>query len=155
MRGCRLVEECTGTRVASGQLRPTFNTTDLFGTDGAFSAVRSRLTRTDRFDFEQRYLEHGYKEVAMQPDALGAFKMQKERVAHLASRRVHAHGLAQSRRHLYVHLVCALRRSQWLGPTRGPRGRLGLFREKLPRRRAFDSGPRRRNGPPIPRAHWS
>ena len=50
----------------------------LFGTDGAFSAVRNRLTRTDRFDFEQRYLEHGYKEVAMQPDALGAFKMQKD-----------------------------------------------------------------------------
>ena len=50
----------------------------LFGTDGAFSAVRDRLTRTDRFDFEQRYLEHGYKEVAMQPDAQGAFKMQKD-----------------------------------------------------------------------------
>lgn len=60
------------------QMPITISFDRLFGTDGAFSAVRDRLTRTDRFDFEQRYLEHGYKEVAMQPDAKGAFKMQKD-----------------------------------------------------------------------------
>jgi kynurenine 3-monooxygenase len=42
----------------------------VIGADGAFSAVRSRLQRTDRFRYEQDYLEHGYKEltIAAGPD---------------------------------------------------------------------------------------
>lgn len=35
----------------------------ILGTDGAFSAVRSRLERTNRFNYSQYYLEHGYKEL--------------------------------------------------------------------------------------------
>lgn len=35
----------------------------IIGTDGAFSAVRARLQKTDRFDYSQFYLEHGYKEL--------------------------------------------------------------------------------------------
>jgi kynurenine 3-monooxygenase len=35
----------------------------ILGTDGAFSSVRSRLERTDRFNYSQYYLEHGYKEL--------------------------------------------------------------------------------------------
>ena len=50
----------------------------IFGTDGAFSAVRDRLMRTDRFDFAQRYLTHGYKEIAMYPDEQGQFKMESD-----------------------------------------------------------------------------
>lgn len=50
----------------------------VFGTDGAFSAVRTRMTRTDRFDFSQSYLEHGYKEVAMPPTENGEFAIDPE-----------------------------------------------------------------------------
>lgn len=50
----------------------------VFGTDGAFSAVRGRMMRTDRFDFSQSYLAHGYKEVAMPPTAEGAFAIDPE-----------------------------------------------------------------------------
>lgn len=50
----------------------------VFGTDGAFSAVRSRMMRNDRFDFEQRYLPHGYKEVPMLPGADGGFQMEED-----------------------------------------------------------------------------
>ncbi|MCH1583304.1 MAG: FAD-dependent monooxygenase [Flavobacteriales bacterium] len=50
----------------------------VFGTDGAFSAVRSRMMRRDRFDFSQSYLEHGYKEVAMPPNAAGDFAIDPE-----------------------------------------------------------------------------
>jgi kynurenine 3-monooxygenase len=50
----------------------------VFGTDGAFSAVRQKMTRSDRFDFEQRYLSHGYKEIEMRPKADGAFKMESD-----------------------------------------------------------------------------
>ncbi len=37
----------------------------IFGADGAFSAVRYALQRTDRFDYAQTYLEHGYKELTI------------------------------------------------------------------------------------------
>jgi len=50
----------------------------IFGTDGAFSAIRGRMMRNDRFDFEQRYLPHGYKEVPMLPGANGEFQMEED-----------------------------------------------------------------------------
>lgn len=48
----------------------------IFGTDGAFSAVRHRLQFTDRFNYSQTYLEHGYKELSI-PDEGGSFKLPK------------------------------------------------------------------------------
>lgn len=39
----------------------------IFGTDGAFSAIRARMMRLDRFNYEQRYLNHGYKELTIPP----------------------------------------------------------------------------------------
>ncbi|MEM7296697.1 MAG: NAD(P)/FAD-dependent oxidoreductase [Bacteroidota bacterium] len=39
----------------------------LIGTDGAFSAVRKRMQVNDRFNYEQHYIEHGYKELNMDP----------------------------------------------------------------------------------------
>lgn len=50
----------------------------VFGTDGAFSAIRDRMMRMDRFDFEQRYLGHGYREVEMRPGADGGFRMRED-----------------------------------------------------------------------------
>ncbi|HXH17961.1 MAG TPA: NAD(P)/FAD-dependent oxidoreductase [Chitinophagales bacterium] len=47
----------------------------LFGTDGAFSLVRGSLEKTDRFNYSQSYLEHGYKELHIPPDADGKFRM--------------------------------------------------------------------------------
>lgn len=37
----------------------------IIGTDGAFSAVRTRLQKTDRFNYAQTYLAHGYKELVI------------------------------------------------------------------------------------------
>jgi len=37
----------------------------IIGTDGAFSAVRNRLQKTDRFNYSQFYLGHGYKELVI------------------------------------------------------------------------------------------
>lgn len=47
----------------------------LFGADGAFSAVRSKMMRTDRFNYEQEFIEHGYKELSIPPNADGSHKM--------------------------------------------------------------------------------
>jgi kynurenine 3-monooxygenase len=35
----------------------------VIGADGAFSAVRARMQKHDRFDYSQSYLQHGYKEL--------------------------------------------------------------------------------------------
>lgn len=39
----------------------------IFAADGAFSAIRNVLQRTDRFNYSQFYLEHGYKELTIPP----------------------------------------------------------------------------------------
>lgn len=47
----------------------------IFATDGAFSAVRYALQRTDRFNYRQFYLDHGYKELSIPPDQAGKHRM--------------------------------------------------------------------------------
>ncbi len=49
----------------------------IIGTDGAFSAIRLRLMKTDRFNYSQTYLEHGYKELHIPPNADGTHKIDK------------------------------------------------------------------------------
>lgn len=39
----------------------------VVGADGAFSAVRSAMQLTDRFNYAQQYLDHGYKELSIPP----------------------------------------------------------------------------------------
>ncbi len=49
----------------------------IYGTDGAFSEVRHELMMTDRFDYSQTYLKHGYKELVIPPTENGGFRMEK------------------------------------------------------------------------------
>jgi len=55
-----------------------FTTTSdvIFATDGAFSMVRSSMMKTDRFDYSQHYLPHGYKELSIPPAPGGGFRME-------------------------------------------------------------------------------
>jgi kynurenine 3-monooxygenase len=39
----------------------------IIGADGAFSAIRAAMQKTDRFDYSQSYLKHGYKELTIPP----------------------------------------------------------------------------------------
>lgn len=50
----------------------------LIGTDGAFSAVRHRLMFNDKFDYSQDYIEHGYKEFHIEPNADGTHQLDAE-----------------------------------------------------------------------------
>jgi len=54
----------------------TVNADVVIGADGAFSAIRSRLQRTDRFNYAQQFLAHGYKELSIPPTDAGAFAME-------------------------------------------------------------------------------
>lgn len=48
----------------------------LIGADGAYSAVRGAMMKTDRFNFSQHYIGHGYKELSIPADTLGNFAME-------------------------------------------------------------------------------
>ncbi len=50
----------------------------IVGTDGVFSAVRDQMMRRDRFDYEQLYLAHGYKELTIPPSAAGGFRLAND-----------------------------------------------------------------------------
>lgn len=49
----------------------------LFGADGAFSALRASYAMMDRVNASHHYLEHGYKELSIPPDASGKLQMEQ------------------------------------------------------------------------------
>lgn len=49
----------------------------LFGADGAFSALRNSYSYMDRVDARHFYLKHGYKELAIPPDAAGKLQLEE------------------------------------------------------------------------------
>ena len=49
----------------------------IFGTDGAFSAVRGSMQITDRYNYSQSYIEHGYKELSIPPGPNGSHRLEK------------------------------------------------------------------------------
>ena len=48
----------------------------VFATDGAYSALRGSMVKTDRFDYSQQYLPHGYKELSIPPAEGGGFLLE-------------------------------------------------------------------------------
>jgi len=79
-------ERCTGIDFETGTARFENNSTGnhlicesdlIFGADGAFSAVRGSMQITDRFDYSQHYLEHGYKELTIPAKADGTWELEK------------------------------------------------------------------------------
>lgn len=48
----------------------------VIGADGAFSEVRQAMQQTDRFEYAQTYLEHGYKELTIPAAERGGFRME-------------------------------------------------------------------------------
>lgn len=60
----------------TGEVRT--ETADLiFGTDGAFSEVRSSMQRTRRFNYQQEFIPHGYRELLMPAGENGQHKLEK------------------------------------------------------------------------------
>lgn len=49
----------------------------LFGADGAFSSLRYSMQFLDRFDYSQKFIEHGYKELTIPAGENGEWKMEK------------------------------------------------------------------------------
>jgi kynurenine 3-monooxygenase len=50
----------------------------VIGVDGAFSAVRQSMQKKlERFEYDESYLAHGYKELTIPPAADGSWRMEK------------------------------------------------------------------------------
>lgn len=49
----------------------------VFGCDGAFSRVRHKMQRRSRFDYSQDFIDVGYKELTIPPNADGTHKLDK------------------------------------------------------------------------------
>jgi kynurenine 3-monooxygenase len=49
----------------------------IIGADGAFSAVRDAFRTSDRFDYQQFYIEHGYKELCIPAGTAKSFQLEK------------------------------------------------------------------------------
>lgn len=50
----------------------------IFACDGAFSAIRyNAMQKLDRFNYEQRYIEDGYRELLLPANADGSYKIEK------------------------------------------------------------------------------
>ena len=51
----------------------------VIGVDGAFSAVRQSMQKKlEKFDYDENYLAHGYKELTIPPAPDGGWQMEKE-----------------------------------------------------------------------------
>ncbi|MFN4257942.1 MAG: FAD-dependent oxidoreductase [Gemmataceae bacterium] len=48
----------------------------VIGADGGYSVIRSQLQKQDRFDYQQHYLTHGYKELTIPPGPDGGFQLE-------------------------------------------------------------------------------
>ncbi len=75
---CRGVDlETSAVRFEDGTSgrRYTVESDLVFGTDGAFSAVRNSLQKLPRFNYSQQYIEHGYKELSIPPKEDGSHRM--------------------------------------------------------------------------------
>lgn len=49
----------------------------IIGADGAFSAVRDAFRTSDRFDYQQFYIDHGYKELCIPAGESNSFQLEK------------------------------------------------------------------------------
>ncbi|HEY3927572.1 MAG TPA: NAD(P)/FAD-dependent oxidoreductase [Candidatus Koribacter sp.] len=78
-------QRCTGFDLRTGAVHlrdeesgaeTTLATELVIGTDGAGSAIRTELLKTPRFNFSQQYLDYGYKELTIPPNADGKHAME-------------------------------------------------------------------------------
>ncbi len=80
-------ERCTGADLENGIVYLKNTETGLtsevqsdlvFGTDGAFSAIRyNAMQKLDRFDYSQKYIEDGYREILLPANEDGSYKLDK------------------------------------------------------------------------------
>lgn len=59
-----------------GGNRKTIDADMIIGADGAYSVIRSKMVKQDRFQYSQHYIEHGYKELTIPANPDGSHKLE-------------------------------------------------------------------------------
>ncbi len=59
----------------------------VVGADGAYSAVRNAMLRFSRTDFHRRFIDHGYKELAIPPSVTGDYALPVPNALHIWPRK--------------------------------------------------------------------
>jgi kynurenine 3-monooxygenase len=79
-------QKCTGVDLHTGEIELVHEATGetshvpsevVIGADGAYSAVRAQMQKQERFNYQQDYLSHGYKELTILAGPGGTFRMEK------------------------------------------------------------------------------
>ncbi|MEE9438931.1 MAG: NAD(P)/FAD-dependent oxidoreductase [Saprospiraceae bacterium] len=80
-------EKCIGADLKNGivhtentktGIKSKFESNIVFATDGAFSAIRYRaMQKVDRFEYNQHYIEDGYREILLPANEDGSYKLEK------------------------------------------------------------------------------
>ena len=79
----------------------------IVGADGAFSAVRHAMQFTDRFDFSQDFIDHGYKELQIPQGKAGTFKLEKNAL-HIWPAKVLCSSPSKPRWQFYLYVIFSL-----------------------------------------------
>lgn len=72
---------CSGIDLRTGEISlgdQSLITDVVIGADGAFSSLRNSLMKRQRFNYQQRFLEHGYKELRIPPAADGSHQLSNQ-----------------------------------------------------------------------------
>ena len=145
-------------RAHAGRRRPAAHAVAhdvVIGADGAYSALRDAVVRSERADYRQEHLPWGYKELTIAPDADRRLRPRPGRAAHLAPRRLDDDRPAEPRPHAS--------RPRCSGRSTGRPGFAGLdaaerppgpLRARLPRRHAAVRRPGRRVRRATRSARW-
>jgi kynurenine 3-monooxygenase len=73
-----LVKGIVHTEHSETGVKKTYHADVVFAADGAFSAVRyNAMQKLDRFDYSQRFIEDGYREILLPANADGTYKIEK------------------------------------------------------------------------------
>jgi kynurenine 3-monooxygenase len=73
-------------RNSNNDLTRVDNPKVCLGADGAFSALRNELIKFDRVDYSQQYLKHSYKELHIEPNIDGTWRLRND-VLHIWPRK--------------------------------------------------------------------
>ena len=128
----------------------------VIGADGAYSALREAIVRSERADYRQEHLPWGYKELTIAPDASGGFALDPDALHIWPRGDSMMIALPNPDRTLHRHAVLALRRATaGFAGLDTPDAVRAAVRPRLPRRHRPVRRPGRRVRRGTRSARWS
>jgi len=94
----------------------------IIASDGAFSALRNAYTKKDRYNYNQFYIEHGYKELHIPAGPNSSFLMEKNALHIWPRKKLYAYCTSKYRWLIYLYAFLSFRRQSILYFFKNQRG---------------------------------